>query len=162
MIVHGEDMVVHVTRLDDYGVNLTVYSGRITLEDALAHYRSLPASHAINPRWISYFDPSADLSELSVAAFPEMKRALGAKLVEIYGDRPVKAAMVCDSRLNHPIISMWRSFLSGGAGQPAAPGLFSSLKAACEWLGLPEAARDALAAAVAGPAPQPQRLSLAG
>lgn len=156
-------MSIRVTQLPDYGVNLTVYAGRITRDEVLEHYRGLNAADAAcATRWISYFDPSVDLSELDPSNFPELKRVLTAKLVEIYGGRIVTAAMVCDSRVNQPMLSFWRSYTASDAEHPADPGLFSSLKAACDWLGLSADAREAVGAAVraSGRAPAPERRRL--
>jgi hypothetical protein len=155
-------MSIRVTRLPEHGVNLTVYSGRLTREVLLAHYRGLNAADAANAsRWISYFDPSVDLSEIDFAVFPELKRVLTAKLVEIYGGRRLTAAIVCDSRVNQPILSFWRSYTGSDAEHPADPELFSCLKGACDFLGLPDAAREGLAAginaSVTGAAPASRR-----
>jgi hypothetical protein len=141
-------VTIRVIRCHDFGVNISIYSGKITREELIRHYSAIDADDAASAdRWISYFAPSADLSELDIAAMAELKRLTSAKIREVYGDRPLAVAIVCDSRINEPILSVWRSYLGADVDHPTAPGMFSSLRAACDWLGAP-AARDAIAAMI--------------
>jgi hypothetical protein len=142
-------VTIRVTRCPDFGVNVTVYSGKITRQELIEHYSTINAGDAASAdRWISYFQPSADLSDIDIAAFAELKRITSAKLKEVYPDRPLAVAIVCDSRINEPILSVWRSYVGADAEHPSDPGLFSSLKAACDWLGLSQAAREAAILAI--------------
>jgi hypothetical protein len=142
-------MGIRVTRLTEFGVNISVFSGKITREVLLEHYAALGAAdRAESGRWISYFDPSADLTELDLATFTELKRVVGAKVRELYGDGRLANALVCDSRINQPILNLWRSYVGRDGYHPSDPIVLSSLKAACDRLGLPDTARDQLTAAV--------------
>jgi hypothetical protein len=139
-----------VTRFPEFRVNVSVYSGPIARAELIEHYGSLDAEDAASAdRWISYFDPTADLSQLDVAAIGELRRLTAAKLNEVYGDRTLTVAIVCKSPVNHPILSTWRSYLAADRNHPSDLSLFSSLKDACNWLDLPGSACFALAA-VAG------------
>lgn len=143
-------MTIRVTRLPEFGVNISVYSGPITRAELIEHYGAINAADAASAdRWISYFGPTADLSELDVAAMCELRRLTAAKLSEVYGARTLTVAIVCKSPGNHAILNVWRSFLSADRGHPSQLHLFPSLKDACDWLELPGAASFALAA-VAG------------
>lgn len=143
-------MTIRVTRLPEFGVNISVYSGPITRAELIEHYSAIDAEDAASAdRWISYFDPTADLSQLDVAAISELRRLTSAKLYEVYGDRTLTVAIVCKSPVNRPILSTWRSYLSADRNHPSDLSLFSNLKDACDWLDLSGSASFALAA-VAG------------
>jgi hypothetical protein len=136
-------LTIRVARSAEFGVNVTVYSGKITREELMAHYQAISAEDAACAnRWISYFAPTADLSDIDIAAFAELRRVTNIKLHEVYGDRRLAVAIVCDSRVNEPILSVWRSYIVRDREHPADPGLFSSLKAACDWLELSDAGRE--------------------
>jgi hypothetical protein len=142
-------VTIRVVRCGEFGVNVTVYSGLITREELREHYQAIDAVDAASgERWISYFAPSADLSDIDIAAFAELRRITAAKLHEVFAGRSLQIAIVCDSRINEPILSVWRSYIGRDREHPADPGLFSSLKAACDWLGLDEGAREAVLKAI--------------
>ena len=143
-------MTIRVTRFPEFRINISVYSGPITRGALIEHYGAIDGEDAASAdRWISYFDPTADLSQLDVAALCELRRLTCVKLNEIYSDRTLTVAIVCKSPVNLPILRTWRSFLNAARNHPSDLSLFSSLKDACDWLDLPGAASFALAA-VAG------------
>lgn len=143
-------MTIRVTRLPEFGVNISVYSGPITRAELIEHYGAIDAADAASAhRWISYFDPTADLSQLDLAAMCELRRLTAAKLCEVYGSRTLTVAIVCKSPPNQSILSVWRNFLGSDRAHPSELRLFSSLRDACDWLDLPGSASLALAA-VAG------------
>jgi hypothetical protein len=140
-------MTIVVTRLPEFGVNMSVYSGPITRAELIEHYSTIDAEDAAcAERWISYFDRTADLSQLDVAAIGELRRLTAAKLRGVYGDRILTVAIVCKSRVNEPILAVWRNYLAADTSHPSNVHLFLSLKEACDWLDLPGAAAFALAA----------------
>ena len=140
-------MTIRVTRFPEFRVNVSVYSGPVTRAELMEHYGSLDGEDAASAdRWVSYFDPTADLSQLDVAALCELRRLTCLKLNEIYGDRTLTVAIVCKSPVNLPILRTWRNFLSADRTHPSELSLFSSLKDACDWLDLPGSACFALAA----------------
>jgi hypothetical protein len=142
-------VTIRVARCSDFGVNVTVYSGKITRDELKAHYQAIDKVDASSGGcWISYFAPSADLSDIDIAAFAELRRITAAKLQEVYDGRRLQVAIVCDSRVNEPILSVWRSYISRDREHPADPGLFSSLKAACDWLNLSDEARESVLEAI--------------
>lgn len=143
-------MTIRVTRFPEFGVNITVYTGAITRAELIEHYGAIDTEDAASAgRWISYFDATADLSQLDLAALCELRRLTCVKLNEVYADRTLTVAMVCKSPVNLPILRTWRSFLNAARNHPSDLILFSSLKDASDWLDLPGAASFALAA-VAG------------
>ncbi len=142
-------MTIRVACCSDFGVNVTVYSGKITRDELKAHYQSISSADAANAeRWVSYFAPSADLSDIDIAAFAELRRITSAKLQEVYPGRRLAVAIVCDSRINESILSVWKSYINRDRDHPADIDMFCSLKAACDWLGLSDEAREAVTRAI--------------
>lgn len=135
-------MPTRKTHFPEYGLSLFVLVGKHTVEEAIGLFQGLGSSDA--SRWITYCDPSVDMPEQSVCRFPEVKRTIAAKRKEIFGDRPQAWAVVATSRVNQDFFNFWRSFAEASEQPEAAPRLFSTLDAACEWLGLPETARQAV------------------
>jgi hypothetical protein len=143
-------VTIRVTRLPEFGVNMSVYSGPVSRAELVAHYGSIDVEDAASgDRWISYFDSTADLSQLDVAAIGELRRLTATTLAQAYRGRTLRVAIVCKSAVNGPVLSTWRSYLAADPSHPSDLRLFWSLKDACDWLDLSATAGVALAA-VAG------------
>lgn len=136
-------MGITVTRLPEFGLNVTVYSGKITHPMLLAHVGSM-TDPLESGRWLNYFDPSADMSELELSSYIEMKRLVASKLAELYPEKPFRSAVVSNTEANRPVLGFWKSYVSNDRAHPAAPMMFSSLQAACDWLDLSDEARRAI------------------
>jgi hypothetical protein len=141
--------LIRVERLPDYDVVLHLYSGAMAGGEVISHFRRLGASDA--GRWIHYVEPNADMSCLDVACLPELKRAIADKKHELFGDEPSTSAIVYGSRTNERFFTFWRSYAGYGEPHPRLPVLFTSLEAACEWLRLPRAGRQAVLSAAGVP-----------
>lgn len=107
--------------------------GEHTAEHAVEFVRSLDKTCAT--RWLSYFHPTVDLSTVSVAQLPRIKRAFDEKRRELFGDKPKASAIVCGSET----VKLYFDFWSKYAGSDER--VFSSLDEAFDWLGLPETTR---------------------
>jgi len=141
-------MGIRAKPLPPYGVTVVVWSGRLTLQEIRRHVGALDAVCTDANRWLNYWDPSADLSELDVAAIPEQKRLLAAKLRELYGDKRAISAIVRDPGLHETFPEFWTAYASVDPAYPAEVKGFTTLEAACEWLNLPDDGRRAAIAAV--------------
>jgi hypothetical protein len=148
-------MGVRLKRFPEYDVALEVFSGKITLE---LLYRHLSLLREDDPtRFIIYVDPAADLSSLTAETVMEFGRADAAR------QRKLKLLNNLTAYVSPPgpvaqVVDFWCQYVQLIDDYPATPALFSDLNAACVWLGLPEAAREALteeieAHAVDRPAP---------
>jgi hypothetical protein len=145
---------IRVTLFPEFDVNVTVYSGKITRDELIEHFRALGDGGAARcDRWVSYFDPTSDLSAVDIAALAEIKRITAVRVGQIWGAGRLASAMVCESAVNEPILGVWRDYLSSDPHHPAAPALFLSLKSACDWLHLSEPARQAVLDAIHPPQP---------
>lgn len=140
---------VRLERFPEYGVTLEVFSGVLTPELLLDRLGALRAGDAA--RWIIYADPTADLSRVDVAAIPEIRRASFARLREL-GVADARIAFVCEPGANAPLFDFWLRYVTQ-YGEHPGQAVFRTLKAACDWLDLPEAAcRTLTQAAQAGAA----------
>lgn len=143
-------MALQLKRFPEFGVELHIRSGSFTSDDLIKYFRSLGPADAL--RWIYYYDETADTSGIKLGHIPELKRIIAAKQSELFGDKPPRSAVVYGSQRNRAFFDFWISFTASGERRLAtAPLVFPTLRAACERLSLPDAARDALECAVAAP-----------
>jgi hypothetical protein len=141
-------MTLQLKRFPEFGVELHIRRGVFTGEDLIRHYRSLGPADAL--RWIYYFDETVETSGIKVADIPELKRTIAAKRKELFGDSPPSSALVCGPSAKD-FLEFWISLLAVGETPVPLPVLFPSIRAACEELGLPDAACAVLERALAAP-----------
>jgi hypothetical protein len=127
-------MGIQAKRLPEHGVTVVIWSGRLTPEEIRRHIGGLDAVYS--DRFLQYWDPSADLSGVNIAAIPELKRLLADKLKALYGDKRAVSAVVRDPAMKEQFPQFWPSYVSADHGYPAQAVAFSSLEAACAWLNL--------------------------
>jgi hypothetical protein len=149
-------MALRIRRLREHGVTVAVASGAVSPEDIMADLEALDPADAA-PRWINYLDPTIDLSAVDVAFLPLMRRLAAAKMRELHGDGPLVAAWVSPPDAEETFRRFWPNYTSNDDRYPAELAAFGSIEAACEWLGLSEAAREAVVEVIEGGtgAPQP-------
>ena len=134
--------------LPEYDLTLQLVSGMHRSEEAIQFFRSLDPSCCAT-RWLSYFDPTADLSQVDVASVPVLKHVLTEKQKELFGDKPKGHAIVClsDSSRQY-FFDFWKSYFTHG--DESAVRSFRSLEEAYAWFGLSDEARAAVARAIEG------------
>lgn len=135
-------MTIRVKLLSDHGVVVSILSGIVTPRDVIETIDRLPS--ADKHRIVLYVEPTADLSQLSVAFIPEIRRAIADKLRALYGSETSFTAWVCEPGSNARFFDFWRRYLEVGGEHPASELLFPALEAACDWLDLPEPTRQAV------------------
>lgn len=138
-------MGILLKRFPEYRVTLEIYRGVITPELLFGRLGRLRQGDMA--RWVGYFDATADLSRVDIAALPEIKRASAARMRELHAENGL-IAFVCSAPATEHLIEFWCRFLRVGGEHPTSPALFPNLKTAFDWMDLPEAARQALTAAV--------------
>jgi hypothetical protein len=145
-------MGIRVRRFPEHDLTLYVVTAPHTAEEAVRFFQGLDARDAT--RWLTYFDPTVDMSGLDVASIPRLKRVLAAKIEKLFPDkRPVRAIVCASGAAEQFFRTFWRSYLETGDTRPGEPGLFNNLEAAYDWLGLPETVRAAIAHVVDGDDP---------
>ncbi|HEY3811589.1 MAG TPA: hypothetical protein VGL66_00060 [Caulobacteraceae bacterium] len=142
-------MTVTLRRLSDPDLNLVVYRDAVTRDQLLTFWRSIDAADARNAApWLSYYSPETDISELDLMAFVELKRIMDPKIRTMANAAPVVSAMVCDSRLNAAILNLWKGYVGRDPEYMSEPNIFTSLQAACQWIGLDPSAHELVTKAV--------------
>lgn len=142
-------MSVKLNRYPEYGVTLFVFSGALGVDDVALLCHMLDSRDC--EKWLSYFDPTSDFSGIAVGQLPELKRALEKCQVEACGGVRQPNAMVVVSSAGENFARFWREYTLIGSVNPMTPTVFSDFRAACDWLGLPEAARAKFEAEVGFP-----------
>lgn len=137
-------MAIRVQRFPEHRLNLHIFSGVITVEEVLEHIRK----QDVTVRWLCFFAPTVDLSEIDLAHVPDLRRSVSLRERE-RADLPT--AIVTTSGSSDPVLRFWRDYASAEPHNPHEPVLFDNLEAACRWLGLPAAAQDRIAAEIAAP-----------
>jgi hypothetical protein len=139
-------MGVRLQRLAEYGVTQEVFTGVLTPELLIGRLGALREGDGA--LWIIYIDPTVDLSRVDIASIPQLKRANAVRLEALNIDDP-RIAFVCDPREHElPSLEFWLRYVQLRHEHPGSQELFPSLKAACNWLDLPQAARKALTEAI--------------
>jgi hypothetical protein len=144
-------MGVSIRRFPEFDVSLLILQGLVETGELTDFARQIDGD--LPRRWITYVDPCADLNQLDLPFFGELKRILGPKLRARFAPDEFRSAIVTDSRVNDPVVRLWSSFASGDGEYPANPVVVSSLGSASDYLELPAAARLALVQAIDAPAP---------
>lgn len=138
-------MAIRLKRFPDDRLDFSVYSGVVTVEQALRHFTKLDAS----ANWLSYFDATADLSAIDLGHYPALKRGLIAKEAERDSDELRWCLLVNAAPINDEFVRFWSAYAAEGIAHPHQRDLCPTLAAAFDRLQLPDDARAALAAQLA-------------
>ena len=128
--------------LPDHDLTLHLVSGGHTSAETLCFFQALDDRCAT--RWISYFDPTVDMSQTDIASMPAIREIMVKKRKELFPGKTKLHAIVCTSESSAQYFQdFWRNYV-------AEPDLrvFRSLGEAFDWLGLGEPARCAAASAI--------------
>ena len=99
-------------------------------------------------RQIHYLDRSVDVSGLDVASIPALRRITTAKVREVCKDEPRFTALVAAAPEAQQYLQLWCSYAAPEEGRQSVRAEFCTIKDACDWLGLSDAACNAVTAAV--------------
>ena len=110
-------------------------------------YSALDTSCAT--RWLTYFDPTSDFSQVNVASVPVIKRVYSDKREELFGEKPKAHALACCSDSSRQyFFDFWKPYF--GLGDESIMHLCRSLEEAYDWLSLSEDARAEVIGAIEG------------
>jgi hypothetical protein len=133
--------------LPEHDLTLHLVSGKHTSVEGLQFFRSLDSSCAT--RWLSYFDPTVDMSRIAIGSAPKIKRVIAQKRKELFGDHPKPYAIVCASEISEQyFFDFWWKYFVGPDAQAENMRCFRSLEEAYDWLELAQAGRAAAARAI--------------
>jgi hypothetical protein len=134
-------MGIRLQRFPEHRLDFSVYSGVVTVEQVVQHFKKLDAT----ANWLSYFDATADLSAIDLGHFPELKRALTALEARRDSDETRLCLLVNAAPVNEDFARFWCAYASEGIAHAHRRDMFPTLEAAFDRLGLPHDARAALA-----------------
>lgn len=133
--------------LPEHDLTLHLVHGTHTCAEAIQFFRSLDANCAT--RWLSYFDPTVDMSQIDIASVPEIKHVVAQKQEELFGEHAKAYAIVCGSESSEQyFFGFWQRYFVGPGVQSESTRCFRSLDEAYAWLGLSDAGRAAVARAI--------------
>lgn len=138
-------MSIALKRFPDSYLELYIYIGVVRVDEMLQHIRQLDAGAS----WLSYFDPTSDLTGIDITDLPVLKRAITAKEDERKGDLPRRHALVNVRRTNEPFVRFWASYAPAGVPHAHERDMFPDVEGACRWLGLRRATCQDVASAIA-------------
>ena len=133
-------MPVIVDKIEGADLNCLIWLGRVTRAQALAvPGRIHPDQPEFGCRWISYFDASADLSDLDAASLIELRDRMRPVVEQLAAKGEVKMILTSNSMFNDFLIAAWRAMVGPDASYPSSPVVVRDLDGAARALGLSEA-----------------------
>jgi hypothetical protein len=144
---------ISLIRFPKFGLNLALYRGKLDREEFIRFISGLDAKDPANEApWLTYLAPDLDPSGIDCAAFAEVKRILKPKVEVMAHGKRLPSALVSGSADTGFVADFWRALVGADREYAAALEVFSDLRAALDWLGLPPSAYAAVRDAVQGPA----------
>jgi len=138
-------MTVLIDRIGQTGVDCLIWVGRVSKSEALAlPDRVDPAQPQFGYRWISYFDSTADLSELDAPCLLALRDRLRPIVAVLAAKGPFRMILATNSRYNDPLLAVWQAIATLDADYPSNPTIERDIPSAARALGLSAAeAEDA-------------------
>lgn len=148
-------MGIFLTRLPEYGLNLTVYRGKVDRAEFVGFYSGMDGEDPANRgAWVTYLAPDLDFSTVDCTAFPQVKRILKPIVETLRRTGGFRSALVSDTPETDLTADFWRDFVGADPEYPSHPEVFSDVHDALDWLEVPRSAYDAVMRAVTGAAPK--------
>lgn len=142
-------MGIGLRRFGSHGVNLVILRGRIDRDALIGFWRGIdPEDPANTTPWILYLSRDADMSEIDIAAYAELKRIIAPIRDSAAGKKSYTCVMVSNSERCDSMIKFWKDVVKKDSKHPPYAILFSDVKGACESLNLPGSAEEAIADAI--------------
>jgi hypothetical protein len=130
-------MSIVLKRLGTHGVNLFILHGRIDRETLIEFYREIDLEDPDNKMpWITYLASDADLSEVDVETYIELKRILAPLRECLEPDKCYVSIVVSNSERSDGLISFWHDFIARESNRPPYTVLYSDVKDASRGLNL--------------------------
>ena len=130
-------MPVLVDRIEDTKVNCLIWVGRVSKSEALGMPARIDPSRSKFGRcWISYFDSTADLSDLDAATLVELRERLRPVVCRLAAQGEFKMILASNSIFIDPLLAAWRAMVATDADYPSNPVHVRSIDSASQALGL--------------------------
>jgi hypothetical protein len=130
-------MPVLVGRIGRTKINSLIWVGSVSRSDALGFPGRIdPSRREFGCRWISYFDPGADLSDLDAACLLEVRERLRPVVSGLAAKGEFQMMLVSNSAYNDPMLAAWRAMTATDAAYPSNPIFVHDIPSAARVLGL--------------------------
>ena len=130
-------MPVLIDLIEPLQLNCMIWVGKVSRLEALAvPGRIDPTRPEFGPRWISYFDASAELSELDAACLLELRERRRPVVAGLAAKGEFQAILTSNSRYNDTLVAVWRGMTAIDEAYPSNPVVVRDLHAAARALGL--------------------------
>jgi hypothetical protein len=136
-------MPVLVDRIGQIEVNCLIWVGVVSRAEALGlPGRIDPSRPEFGCRWISYFDSTADLSDLDPACLLELRERLRSVVSGLAAKGEFRMMLASNSKYNDPMLAVWRGMTATDATYLSSPVLVRDIDSASCALGLSTADAD--------------------
>jgi hypothetical protein len=133
-------MPVLVDRIGQIGVNCLIWVGAVSRAEALDFPGRIdPALPEFGCRWISYFDASADLSDLDAECLVQLRGRLRSVVAGLSAKGEFRMMLASNSRYNDPLMAVWRAMTATDDAYRSNPEVVQDVLSASRALGLSEA-----------------------
>jgi hypothetical protein len=133
----GSVMPVLIDRIGQIDVNCLIWVGQVSRSDALGFPERIdPSRPEFGCRWISYFDPNADLSELDPACLLELRERLRPVVAGLAANGEFRMMLSSNSTYNDPLVAVWRAMTATDADYLSNPVIVHDIHSASRALGL--------------------------
>ncbi len=130
-------MPVFVDRIGQTDVNCLIWAGPVSKSDALEMPGRIdPSRPEFGCRWISYFDATADLSDLDAACLLELRERLRSVVAGLAAKGEFRMILASNSKYNDPLVAVWRAMSATDAAYASNPVVAHGIHAAARTLGL--------------------------
>jgi hypothetical protein len=139
-------MPVVVGSVAGVGLDYLGFAGKVSRGEALAFPERVDAEMPDGAsRWITVFQPGADVSVLDADCMRDIKARLKPIVARTMAVRPFRMIMVADSIRSAEVVARWRQMTVPDASYASKPEAAASIEAACRLHGLtPEAIAEVI------------------
>jgi hypothetical protein len=124
-------MPVVVDRIEQIDLNCLIWVGQVSRSEALGLPGQIdPSRPEFGCRWISYFDVTADLSDLDAACLLELRERLRPVVSGLAAKGEFRIILVSNSRYNNPLLAVWRALTAGDAAYRSNPVVVHDIESA--------------------------------
>jgi hypothetical protein len=131
------------------GLDYLAFAGKVSPREILSFPDKVgPGSPQVGGRWITVFEPDADLSDLDPDCLKAVKARLGAVVARLQAEGPFRMILVA-SPTDVRLVERWQAITAPDPAYPSSPEAAQSIRDACQRHGLTEAQIEAAEAEIA-------------
>ena len=125
-------MPVLVGAAGDVGLDYLAFTGKVSQREALAFPERIdPEWPEVGTRWITVFDPAADMSDLDADCLMAIKARLRPVVAKLAAKGSFRMILVSNSLYNDQLMQCWRAMTVSDPTYASNPEAASSIREAC-------------------------------